>query len=158
MERNATARSPDRPLDMSHFRRCCARTIIYLGMDVHKESITIAALPSDANTPTRADRLPNDLVKLKRWLERVAAQGTADLSRLCAAEAHESSAVREEELVVAQLPQADRDYRLGRMVWEIGKVRIGNEYGVGRQALTANLQYEARNLEGAVPVVRWCRV
>ena len=49
-------------------------TIIYLGMDVHKESITIAALPSDAKTPTRVDRLPNDLVKLKRWLERVAMQ------------------------------------------------------------------------------------
>src|SRR6266550_2450057 len=52
-----------------------ARTIIYLGMDVHKESITIAALPSDAKTPTRVDRLPNDLVKLKRWLERAASQG-----------------------------------------------------------------------------------
>ena len=51
------------------------RTIIYLGMDVHKESITIAVLPSDATTPTRIDRLPNDLVKLRRWLERVAAQG-----------------------------------------------------------------------------------
>ena len=51
-----------------------ARTIIYLGMDVHKESITIAALPSDAKTPTRVDRLPNDFVKLKRWLERVAMQ------------------------------------------------------------------------------------
>jgi transposase len=52
-----------------------ARPIIYLGMDVHKESITIAVLPADAKTPIRVDRLPNDLVKLKRWLERVAAQG-----------------------------------------------------------------------------------
>jgi transposase len=52
-----------------------ARSIIYLGMDVHKESITIALLPTDAKAPTRVDRLPNDLVKLKRWLERVASQG-----------------------------------------------------------------------------------
>ena len=52
-----------------------ARSIIYLGMDVHKDSITIAMLPSDAKTPTRVDRLPNDLVKLKRWLDRAASQG-----------------------------------------------------------------------------------
>lgn len=52
-----------------------ARTIIYLGMDVHKESITIALLPSDTKAPTRVDRLPNDFVKLKRWLDRAARQG-----------------------------------------------------------------------------------
>ena len=46
------------------------RSIIYLGMDVHKESITIAILPADAKTPTRVDRLPNDLPKLKRFLDR----------------------------------------------------------------------------------------
>ena len=52
-----------------------ARPMIYLGMDVHKESITIAVLPEGAKTPTRLDRLPNDLPKLKRWLERVARDG-----------------------------------------------------------------------------------
>ena len=51
------------------------RSILYLGLDVHKESITIAPLPADATTPTRVDRLPNDLVKLNRWLNRVARQG-----------------------------------------------------------------------------------
>ncbi|MGH7665153.1 MAG: IS110 family transposase [Gemmatimonadaceae bacterium] len=51
------------------------RSIIYLGMDVHKESITIAVLPDGTKTPTRLDRLPNDLPKLKRWLERVARDG-----------------------------------------------------------------------------------
>jgi transposase len=51
------------------------RSIIYLGMDVHKESITIAVLPADAKVPTRLDRLPNDLPKLKRWMERVARDG-----------------------------------------------------------------------------------
>jgi transposase len=52
-----------------------ARTIIYLGMDVHKESLTIAALPATAKAPTRLDRLPNDLPKLKKWLDRVARDG-----------------------------------------------------------------------------------
>jgi len=51
------------------------RSIIYLGMDVHKDSITIAVLPEGAKVPTRLDRLPNDLPKLKRWLERVARDG-----------------------------------------------------------------------------------
>ncbi len=35
-----------------------ARRMIYLGMDVHKESIIIAVLPGDAKIPTRLDRLP----------------------------------------------------------------------------------------------------
>lgn len=52
-----------------------ARSIIYLGLDVHKDSITIAVLPTGAKTPTRVDRLPNDLPKLKRWLARVARDG-----------------------------------------------------------------------------------
>lgn len=50
-------------------------SIIYLGMDVHKESITIAVLPDHAKAPTKLDRLPNDLLKLKKWLERVARDG-----------------------------------------------------------------------------------
>jgi len=44
-----------------------ARSIIYLGMDVHKDSITIAVLPATAKSPTRLERLPNDLPKLKRF-------------------------------------------------------------------------------------------
>src|ERR1051326_5423507 len=50
-------------------------SIIYLGLDVHKESITIAELPHDAKRPTRIDRLPNDLPKLKRYLDRLARDG-----------------------------------------------------------------------------------
>jgi hypothetical protein len=41
-----------------------ARSIIYLGMDVHKESISIAVLPAAAKAPTRLEQLPNDLPKL----------------------------------------------------------------------------------------------
>ena len=49
-----------------------------LGMDVHKESITIAVLPAGAKTPTRIERLPNELPKLKRFLDRLAARCAGD--------------------------------------------------------------------------------
>ena len=52
-----------------------ARTIIYLGMDVHKDSITIAILPEIAKAPTRVERLPNELPRLKKWMERIARDG-----------------------------------------------------------------------------------
>lgn len=52
-----------------------ARSIIYLGMDVHKDSITIAILPAGAKAPTRVERLPNELPKLKRFLDRLARDG-----------------------------------------------------------------------------------
>lgn len=52
-----------------------APSIIYLGMDVHKDSITLAVLPAAAKAPTRLDRLPNDLARLKRYLDRVARDG-----------------------------------------------------------------------------------
>jgi hypothetical protein len=35
------------------------RSIIDLGMDVHKDSITIAVLPATAKAPTRLERLPD---------------------------------------------------------------------------------------------------
>lgn len=52
-----------------------ARPIIHLGLDVHKDSITIAMLPGAAKVPTRVERVPNDLPKLKRWLDRAARDG-----------------------------------------------------------------------------------
>lgn len=52
-----------------------ARSIIYLGMDVHKDSITIAVLPAGAKAPMRLEKLPNDLPKRKKWIERVARDG-----------------------------------------------------------------------------------
>lgn len=42
---------------------------------MHKASVTIAVPRGDAATPARVDRLPNDLPKLKRYLERLAGQG-----------------------------------------------------------------------------------
>lgn len=48
------------------------RSIIYLWMDVHKESTTLAVLPADAKTSTRVDRSRT----IFAWLEaEVAAAG-----------------------------------------------------------------------------------
>jgi transposase len=51
------------------------RSIIDLGMDVHKDSITIAVLEGGAKTPDRLDRIPNDLAKLRKYVDRVAERG-----------------------------------------------------------------------------------
>ena len=48
---------------------------IYLGMDVHKDSITVAVLPAAAVVPTRVERLSADFGKLKRFLDRTARDG-----------------------------------------------------------------------------------
>ena len=53
--------------------------IIYLGLDVRKDSVTIAVLPADAPAPTRIDKYPNDFAKLRRVFERCAKDG-----KLCA--------------------------------------------------------------------------
>lgn len=50
-------------------------SIIYLGLDVHKDSVTIAVLPADTPTPTQVDRLPHERRKLRAYLARLAAQG-----------------------------------------------------------------------------------
>ena len=50
-------------------------SIIYLGLDVHKDSVTITVLPADASAPTRLDKFPNDFAKLRRVFERHAKDG-----------------------------------------------------------------------------------
>jgi hypothetical protein len=52
-----------------------ARTSIYLGMDVHKDSITIAVLPGAAKVLTRLDKLPNELPTRTKWMDRIARDG-----------------------------------------------------------------------------------
>jgi transposase len=49
--------------------------MIYLGLDVHKDSVTIAVLPADAASPTRIEKYPNDFAKLRRVFERLAQGG-----------------------------------------------------------------------------------
>jgi transposase len=53
----------------------CASSTIYLGLDVHKDSITVAVLPEESPAPTRVDRPSADLAKLRRFLNRVAEGG-----------------------------------------------------------------------------------
>ena len=50
-------------------------SIIYLGLDVHKDSVTVAVLSDSAVAPIRVDQYPNDFVKLRRAFERVAKEG-----------------------------------------------------------------------------------
>jgi transposase len=50
-------------------------SIIYVGLDVHKESVTIAVLPAEAPAPTQVDRLPHEHRKLRAYLARLAQQG-----------------------------------------------------------------------------------
>ncbi len=50
-------------------------SIIDLGLDVHKDTVTIAVLPADAKAPTRIDKFPNDFTKLRRVFERQAKDG-----------------------------------------------------------------------------------
>ena len=57
-----------------------APSTIFVGLDVHKESVTLAVLPTDAPAPVRVDKLPDDLKKLRRYLEKL---GPADTLRTC---------------------------------------------------------------------------
>ena len=52
-----------------------SRPILYVGMDVHKDSVMIAVLPAAASEPTRVERLPNDPKKLQRFFARLAGDG-----------------------------------------------------------------------------------
>ena len=56
-------------------------SIIYLGLDVHKDSVTIAVLPADAAAPTRIDKYPHDFATLRRVFERHAKNGTRRTAR-----------------------------------------------------------------------------
>ncbi len=50
-------------------------TTFYVGLDVHKDSVTIAVFRNRDPEPMRVDRLPNDHRKLSRYFERLGAEG-----------------------------------------------------------------------------------
>src|SRR5688572_6043857 len=52
-----------------------ARSILFLGLDVHKETVVSAVQPHDAPTTRQIDTLPHDLGRLKRYLDRLARDG-----------------------------------------------------------------------------------
>ena len=51
------------------------RSIIYLGMDVHKESITLAVLPAAAKSADARRSIPERCAEAQRYLERLAREG-----------------------------------------------------------------------------------
>ena len=48
---------------------------MYVGMDVHKDTVMVAVLPERAPAPTVVKRLPNERVKLRRFFDRLSQQG-----------------------------------------------------------------------------------
>ncbi|MGD2154925.1 MAG: transposase [Gemmatimonadales bacterium] len=48
---------------------------LYVGMDVHKDSVMMAVLPEHAVEATTVERVPNEPRKLLRFLERPSRQG-----------------------------------------------------------------------------------
>ena len=62
MRRERSQRTGDRPNESKK---------IYVGMDVHKDSVMMAVLPEGASEPTVVERLPNEERKLKRFLDRL---------------------------------------------------------------------------------------
>jgi transposase len=54
--------------------------IFWVGLDVHKDSVTAAVFRDREPEPQRVDRLPYDLKKLRRYFERLQADG---LARAC---------------------------------------------------------------------------
>jgi len=48
---------------------------LYVGMDVHKDSVMVAVLPAGAKEPTEVERLPNAPKRLQRFFARLAKAG-----------------------------------------------------------------------------------
>jgi hypothetical protein len=46
-------------------------SFLYLGLDVHKDSITLAAFGPTGTEPLCLERLPYELHKLRRFLQRL---------------------------------------------------------------------------------------
>jgi len=52
-----------------------SETKLFVGMDVHKDSVMVAVFPAGASEPTVVKRLPNEARKLRRFFERLSRQG-----------------------------------------------------------------------------------
>ena len=48
------------------------KTKVYVGMDVHKDTVMIAVLPEGAREPTLVKRLSHEPRRLRRMLDRLA--------------------------------------------------------------------------------------
>ena len=48
----------------------------FVGLDVHKDSVTLAVFRDRDPEPMRVHRLPNDHRKLRRYVERLSSEGS----------------------------------------------------------------------------------
>lgn len=51
-------------------------SILYLGMDVHKDSITVAVFSPTGTEPQLLEKLPNETPRIRRFLDRLAKEGS----------------------------------------------------------------------------------
>ncbi len=51
-------------------------SILYLGMDVHKDSLTVAVFGPSGNEPHLLEKLPNESHRIRRFLERLQRDGS----------------------------------------------------------------------------------
>ena len=56
--------------------RVSATPIFWVGLDVHKDSVTAAVFRNRDPEPMRVDRLPNEHKRIRRYFERLSAVGT----------------------------------------------------------------------------------
>jgi transposase len=76
-----------------------------VGLDVHKDSVAIAAFRDRDPEPMRVDRLPYDHKKIRRYFERLSAEGSV---RACPGEHRKTD--RRDAIKIAQ------DFRDDRLV------------------------------------------
>ena len=52
-----------------------SESLIFIGMDVHQDSVTLAVFEGASKEPAIVQKLPNDLRKLRRFFDRWAERG-----------------------------------------------------------------------------------
>ncbi len=53
-----------------------AQSTVFVGMDVHQDSVTIGVLPEDARECEEVRQLPHDLAKIRKLFARLSKRGT----------------------------------------------------------------------------------
>ena len=89
------------------------KTKVYVGMDVHKDSVMMAVLPEGAREPTLVKRLSHDPRKLRRLLDRLAREHEVrDLVRC--REVFQREALRSRHYILKFLARRGLVYREGQ--------------------------------------------
>ena len=66
----------------------CQSPIFTVGLDVHKDSVTAAVFRDRDPEPLRVDRLPYDLKKIRRYFQRLQAEGSVRACYECRRHPH----------------------------------------------------------------------